>query len=169
MLKLFGCVLIVAGSVGCGLCYLRTLFRRTSGLMTLVELLELFQIRLSYEYSTLPHLFESIEDPDKRFAPLTEYCLQALQQGMNLKDAWQKGAESYADTYCLKPEDLSALKAFSQCLGETDLEGQLANIALYREIFQKKATEAEQFCRDQRKLTLSCSLFGGLLLSILLI
>ena len=69
----------------------------------------------------------------------------------------------------LNAEDVDVLKGLGTSLGQTDLEGQLKNIILIRELLSKQLNEAIEGKNKNYKLSRNMGVFIGLVIMIILI
>ena len=170
MIKLLGCLMIVGASVFIALNYIGNLRIRVLGIRSMIELLSYIKIKISYELLPLPILIQEFRE--KNGYPISDFldeCNAHLNNGRSLKDAWLLAVNSYSSQMCFTREDTSILKEFATELGESDLNGQITNIQLYTEMLEKNLLESEHILKEKRKVTLSCSLFGSLIVLVLLI
>lgn len=170
MIKLLGCLLIVTSSVCIGLNYINTLRKRVSGISAMIELLSALKIKINYEFSVLPELLMQMQKKatDTESIFLNE-CVASLKRGDDLKSAWYAGVSRFSEQMHLIKSDTDILYEFSICLGDSDVSGQISNIQLYTEMLRKNLHDAEDILKEKSKVTLSCSLFGGLIFFVLLI
>ncbi len=170
MIKLLGCMMMVGASVFIGLNYIRNLRVRVNGLRAMIEFLSTVRIKISYELSALPELIRELRE--KSSYPVSDFldeCIIHLDGGSDLKDAWRLAVNKFSKQMNLSKSDISILNEFSAGLGDSDLSGQIANIQLYTEMLEKNLLESENILKEKSKVTLSCSLFGSLIILVLLI
>ncbi len=170
MIKLLGCFMIVGASVFIGLNYIRSLRVRVAGIRAMIELLTSIKIKINYELSALPKLIKELKD--KSSYPICDFldeCVLQLNDNNGLKEAWILSVNKFSKQMNLTNADTSVLYEFSAGLGDSDLSGQIANIQLYTEMLEKNLFEAENILKEKSKVTLSCSLFGSLIILVLLI
>ena len=170
MIKLLGCLMIVGASVFVALNYIRNLGVRVVGIRAMIELLASIKIKISYELLPLPELIKELKE--KSSYPISDFldeCILHLNDNKSLKNAWLLAANKYSSQMCFTKEDTSILNEFAAGLGDSDLSGQIANIQLYTEMLEKNLIESENILKEKSKVTLSCSLFGSLVILVLLI
>ncbi|MBQ8868522.1 MAG: stage III sporulation protein AB [Oscillospiraceae bacterium] len=170
MIRLLGCLLIMFSSVCIGLNYINMLRKRVGGISAMIELLSALKIKISYEFSALPELLMQMQKnaTDTEVIFLNE-CVTSLKRGDDLKSAWCAGVSRVSEQMHLTKSDTDILNEFSICLGDSDVSGQISNIQLYTEMLKKNLRDAEGILKEKSKVTLSCSLFGGLIFFVLLI
>lgn len=101
-----------------------------------------------------------------RFLPL---CREKFLQGNSFPDAWNGALKYFRRTSALSQNDLDMLSLFGVNFGNTDLEGQISNCALYTGLFETAHEEAMQKVKSAGKLYASAGTLLGILLVILLI
>ena len=170
MIKLLGCLMVAGASVLMALNYIKNLRVRVKGLRAMIEFFTVIRIKINYELSSIPELIRGLKE--KSSYPISAFlseCVSHLDEGKELKEAWHLGIKSFSRQMCLTNSDTSMLSEFSAGLGDSDLSGQIANIQLYTEMLEKNLQEAEKILKEKSKVTLSCSLFGSLIILVLLI
>ena len=170
MIKLLGCLMIASSCLFVGLDYIKNLRVRVRGITAMIELLSTLKIKINYEHSVLPKLLRELRQ--KCAYPNTVFldeCILNLDSGKDFKDAWILAAETYSNQMQLSKTDTEILKGVSIGLGDSDVSGQISNIQLYTEMLEKNLLESEKTLKEKTKVTLSCSLFGSLVVLVLLI
>lgn len=170
MIKFLGCLLIVFSSVFAGLSYIKKLRKRANGITAMIELLSVLKIKINYDYSPLPEILKQMHQ--SCVYPISIFldeCVLSLNQGDDLKAAWTNGVNKFSEQMNLTKGDTNILSEFSVCLGDSDINGQISNIQLYTEMLRNSLSEAEVILKEKSKVTLSCSLFGGLIFIVMLI
>lgn len=167
MIKIIGCVLLVAVSTSFSLVYISGLRKRITGIQYFLNLLEGLKVKMQYELCTVPQFIKSLEkENDKDFAYI---CAENLDFGYDLKTSWKNAVEKIALGYCLAPDDIQIIKSFANELGQTDLSGQISNISLHIQQLNKNISQAEDIFKDRSRVALNTGVFAGLIVSILLI
>ncbi len=170
LLKAVGCVFVLVFFWAVGVGYINVLKKRISGLEQMIELLTVLKIKLEYELCSIPELFNALKQQQEGKTKIfLEYCLTRIADGSSLKKAWNESVDFISEEMCFIKSDVILMKDFAQSLGDTDISGQIANLTLFIELLKKNLSEAEKILKDKSRVTMSCSLFGGLLISILLI
>ncbi len=170
MIRLLGCLMIAASCLFVGLGYIKNLKVRVSGITAMIELMSALKIKINYEHTSLPKLLKELRQ--KCAYPITLFldeCILNLDRGKDFKDAWILSAETYSSQMKLSRTDTDILKGVSIGLGDSDVNGQICNIQLYTEMLEKNLLESENILKEKTKVTLSCSLFGSLIVLVLLI
>lgn len=163
MLKAVGlcCVLLAGGLTGLQLS--GQLRRRITRLETLVMLLEEMTSMLRYQAPTVRELLDALCG-QARYAQLGFlHTAQATAQPFGA--AWQAGLA--ADRQ-LTPAERELLQGLGSTLGSTDLEGQLAAIALYRVRLDEQLAGAQAVYARKGRLYRSLGVLGGAMVAVLL-
>lgn len=162
--------MIISASVYIGVGYVNSMKKRIDSLSQMIELLTVVKIKLEYELCAIPELFRLIINQEQgTYLCFLRYCVGEIVAGASLKNAWNKSVDKFSGEMCLSKNDTVLLIDFSQTLGDTDVSGQLSNIEMYIELLSKNLKEAEKEATDKSRVSISCSLFLGLMVSILLI
>ncbi len=170
MLKITGCVLIVSASIYIGVAYVNSMKKRIYSLSQMIELFTVLKIKLEYELCAIPELFRLIIKQEQgTYVCFLEHCISEIDAGASLKIAWNKSVDKFSREMNLSSNDTALLIDFSQALGDTDVSGQISNLEMYIELLHKNLKDAEKELTDKSRVSISCSLFLGLLVSILLI
>ena len=165
-----GAALIVSSSFIAGISFLTVLQKRIKALSFMIELLTALKIKISYEFSALPIVLRELQNQNNyQNNEFLRNCVKELDKGLALKKAWGTSLRMFSQQMHLTKSDIAVLTDFSSSLGDTDINGQIENITLYLELLKCNLKEAENALKDKSKIALSCSLFGGLIISILLI
>ncbi len=165
LFKAVGCILIIFSSTAIGINHINNLRDRALALFESSEFVNILKIKMGYELCDIPSIFKSLED--KYF--IAKNCLIHIKNGDSLKIAWNKSIDKYAKKAHLNSSDISILKDFCVCLGQTDIEGQISNLNMYLKLLEKRINEAKSELSDKSKVIFSTSIFSGLLISIILI
>lgn len=165
IIKILGCILIIASSTAAGINKVSALKKRIYALCGISELMNLLKIKITYELCDIPNALILLADK----YPLAKKCVIHIKDGKSLKDAWNSAVYEFGTETCLKEKDLNILEDFCVCLGETDIEGQISNFDMFIELVKKSASEAQAELNSRIKIILSTSTFTGILISILLI
>ncbi len=170
LLKIIGCILVVCVSVYVGASYAKSLKNRINSLSKFIELLTIFMIKIEYELCDIPLMLREISEQEEGIIKeILESCIIEINSGTSLKGSWNKSIDKYSCEMCLSKDDENIIKDFSNSLGDTDVKGQISNIKMYIELLNKKLKKAEKEAAEKSRVSMSCSLFLGLLISILLI
>lgn len=162
--------MIVCVSICLGANYVKSLNNRINSLSKYIELLSLFKIKLEYELCDIPLMFKVLSQQEEGITKkVLENCICELSCGASLKSSWNKSVDKFSSEMCLSKDDEIIIKDFSNSFGDTDVAGQISNIEMYIELLNKNLEKAEKEAAEKSRVSMSCSLFLGLLISILLI
>lgn len=165
LLKAVGCILIIFSCAAIGINHVNNLKNRVLALSETREFVNILKIKMDYELCDIPSIFDSLGD--KYF--IAKNSLLHIKNGYSLKIAWNNSIDEYARKTHLNSGDISILKDFCICLGQTDIEGQISNLSMYSTLLEKRINEAKSELSDKSKVIYSTSIFSGLLISIILI
>jgi len=168
IIKIFGTILVVTSFLVIGIEYNKAINKRIVALNEMIELLSALKIKINYEYSSIPEILRDIYSANRENMFLMN-CIYFLDDGEGLKNAWNHAVEKYAKQFFLTKKDTSILYDFSIGLGDSDVNGQITNILLYIDMLKASKKIAEAEVKDKSRVSLSLSVFSGLIFVIILI
>ena len=95
--------------------------------------------------------------------------MNAAEPSKPFAAVWADAVKPLSRRYALHRQDTELLTAFGERLGTTDLEGQLSHLELYRTLFAKQETKAEDDIGKKSKLYKAMGLFVGVSAAIMLV
>ncbi len=168
--KFLGSIFVFLTSIHIGLSLKNRIKVKISALKEMVGMLETFKLRFEYEQITITKLLEYLsEDKNKETGVFADLCLNELKNGESIKNAWKKAARDFSNRNGIGEASEKKLIDFADNLGNTALNGQLSSIDLYITEFEKDIKLAEKELNENGKVLMSCSVFGGLVLIIILL
>ena len=165
ILKLIGGVFVISACVLYALNYINCQKKRIEALNNIIDFLYSLEIMLKYQLLSIPEAFNLYVNTNN--FELISICNNLLKHNYTLKDAWNKSILKSKNMLCLNQSDINLLKDFSLKLGDTDLEGQLTNIELYKTRFKSVLEDSQSKLKENTKLALSLSFFAGLVITIM--
>lgn len=165
ILKLIGGVFVVLACVLYALNYINNQKKRVASINNIIDFLYSLEIMIKYQLLSIPEAINLYVNTNN--FELISSCNNLLKQNYTLKDAWNKSILKSKITLCLNETDINLLKDFSIKLGDTDLEGQLTNIELYKTRFKSVLEDSQSKLKENTKLALSLSFFAGLVITIM--
>ena len=167
--KILGMVLIIVGCGGAGFSMAANHRMEEKSLRQLVGILDYMECELQYRLTTLPELcrnaskefcgvpgkilYELSNEIESQIAPNVACCMQAVL-GRNKR---------------ISPITMEILEQLGMSIGRFDLEGQLKNIILVRELIIKQLDEAIEGKNKNYKLSRNMGVFVGLTIMIILL
>ena len=150
LLKLLGCVVVMAASAFLGYILSRDCYSRPQELRELQGMLQMFENEISYLSNLLADAFGKISESSRSpVAGIFRETVRNLKNGdrMSASLAWESAVRSVIKETSLNREDETVLISFGRILGSSDLEGQLKNIRLtlnQLKLQEKKAEESKE-------------------------
>lgn len=172
MLKLFGVVIVVLGCGMLGLIIAGNFAQRPQLLRQLQSGLQMLETEIIFASTPLPlALFKVGKRMDK---PLQQLFLDtssqlASNQGLTAGEAWNLCLEKHNRNLALDDAELSVLKSFGWCLGQSDKEEQIKNLRLTIEQLRQEEGKAEKNREKNQKLYTYLGFCFGITLAILLL
>lgn len=162
-LKIFGALLIAASGLMLGCSLSRKLNNRRDFLAKFAVFLNTLATGLRYSGDDI---FTLVSLSAGDFAQLQ---IASRERGLPFEQVWEKKLSAFARQFSLTKQDVTLLKEFGEKLGKTDLEGQLKHIELYRTLFAKQLSQAEEAIAKKARLYKTLGLFGGVSAALMMI
>ena len=141
---------------------------RLSELEDMKSALSIFETKIKFTYEPIPEIFNEISNNNLN-DNISNIFINASKK-MKLKrasDSWNEAVEETNTN--LNKEDKNSIKTFSKLLGQTDIEGQVAQIKVTQDFLQKQINDASNEKEKNQKLYNKLGVVLGLMLVILLI
>lgn len=172
VIKIFSLILIGGLSALIGNIVANRFKLRVRVLEDLSGALELFETRVKYTYDTVADSFEFVADNMKTEA--SQIFLRSAENMRNNKnisagDAFRNAIDEEAIFLDLTQNDVEIVKGLGTSLGQTDLEGQVKNVVLIKNLVNKQLKEATESKDKNYKLSRNMGIFAGLTIMIILI
>ncbi len=145
---------------------------RVKELEDLIGAMDLLETRVKYTYDTIPDSFEFVSDvmntKASRIFMITAGNLKE-SKNMSAGDIFRNVVDEESIFLSLTEEDIEVLKGLGTSLGQTDLEGQLRNITLVKDLLNIQLDSAVEKKNTNYKLSRNMGVFIGLIIMIILI
>lgn len=171
IMKLAGCILIIAGSSGLGVWMAQWYNRRLETLENLRQMIILLKGQILYANAPLEEAFDTI-------GRRTEGVLAGLflkiserirtQNGEPFNSLWKEEVGLLAQEAPLSRKDRQVLSSLGEHLGFLDRDMQERNLLLYLEQLDLDIGKLREQKQERGRLYISLGVMGGLFLSILL-
>lgn len=146
MIKLLGCVIILAASTGIGFIYAESFKKRTKQLNELQRCIHQLQNEIVYAHNPLPEAILNVANrsinPIKDIFEEVSFLLLKNKVD-NVYEAFKSGLSNKKSNLNLKKDDANLLLDLSKSLGETDIEGQQRVFSLVLENIKKHIKNSE--------------------------
>lgn len=145
---------------------------RVKEIEDIISALDLLETRVKYTYDTIADSFDFIAGNMKTKAYRIFMITASLlleNKNMSAGDIFRSVVDDESIFLSLTKEDKEVLKGLGTSLGQMDLEGQLKNIVLIKQLLEKQLNEALEEKNKNFKLSRNLGLFSGLVLMIILI
>lgn len=172
IVKIISLLLIVALSSFIGVLISNKYNMRVKEIEDIICALDLLETRVKYTYDTIADSFEFIAGNMKTkayriFMITASHLLD--NKNMSAGDIFRNVVEEERIFLSLNKEDSEVLKGLGTSLGQMDLEGQLKNIILVKQLLEKQLQEANDEKNKNFKITRNMGVFVGLIIMIILI
>lgn len=174
MLKLLGCLLVLAGCAGIG-CYFSGMAGKRIRIMEELEgLLQRLYGEIEYAGSDMPEILRALEEESVYFRGLWERIGLRIAEGKSTRlwEIWREEInrrEFYRRCVrFLGQEELFILQEIGRSLGQTDRQSQLHTLTLYQERLHKVLERVSREYHGQARVYRVAGVTAGCFLVILL-
>ena len=165
-IKYIGLVIVFVISTVLGITISNKYKERTKDLKTIRNILNILETKIKYTYEPLPSIFNDIsnEYPEKvgEIFKISKEKMKDFSAG----EAWHLAIEN--SNTSMNKEDLSALKNLEKLLGKTNVEGQLSEIELMKNVIDTQIKKSEEEQSKNEKLYKNLGIIVGLAIVIIL-
>lgn len=172
MLKLLGCIMILAASTGIGFVYSEKFKKRSRQLEEIERCIYQLQNEIVYTHAPLPQAIEDVSR--KSMYPINEVFKEISyllfeNKVDNVHEAFRNALNKRKDILNLKRDDINILLDFSKTLGESDIEGQQKIFHLTLENLKKRIKDSEILMSKNVKMYRYLGFSLGALIVIILV
>ncbi|MBQ9314610.1 MAG: hypothetical protein IJ220_06450 [Clostridia bacterium] len=172
IVKIFSLLLILALSSFIGVLISNKYNMRVKEIEDIMAALDLLETRVKYTYDTIADSFDFISENMKTrayrvFMITASHLLD--NKNMSAGDIFRSVVDEESIFLDLNKEDIEILKGLGTSLGQMDLEGQLKNIILVKQLLKSRLEDALEVKNKNFKLSRNMGVFVGLIIMIILI
>lgn len=172
MLKVIGCLCILAGCVGWGGNMIKEEKNRIRHLQELIRIIRRIQNEVTYGKRTMPEicliLSKSCHEPYREcFRSI--YELSGRPDGECLEQVWRRQMDQYLQAVCLQEDEKEILKSLPQNSGIQEEKFQAESIGQSMDLLTRKCVQAEDAYENKSRVIFSLSILAGVFLTILLL
>ena len=172
MIKIISLLAILGLSTFIGIIISNQYSMRVKEIEDVIAALDLLDTRVKYTYDTIADSFDFVsQNMNTKAYRIFMIAASHLNENKNLSagDIFRNVVEDESIFLSLHQEDIEILKGLGTSLGQMDLEGQLKNIVLVKQLLQNQLKEAIEEKNKNFKLTRNMGVFVGLIIMIILI
>lgn len=172
MLKITGCLCILAGCIGWGIGRVRDERNRIRHLREMIRIIKRIQNEISYGRHTLPEICLILSEYCKTsygecFRTIYERTKQ--QDGTCLEKIWEEELARSLHRTRLQEEEKEILIGLPQNLGIQEEKYQAESIGQSMDLLLRKCRQAEDAIENKSRVIFSLSILTGVFLTILLL
>lgn len=172
MLKIVGCIMIIAAGSGIG--YLRGLDfqKHLTEIQSLRRLFLMLKSEIKYTKTPLGEAFYHIgRRMEGKYAEWLLELSKELEEktGTAFINVWSNTIDQYLRDTNLNREDLKRLKAAGRQMGYMDEEMQIGTIHLFLEQLEEEIRHMRENLATQRRLCNCLGVMGGIFLAVVLV
>ncbi|MBC8569609.1 stage III sporulation protein AB [Zongyangia hominis] len=146
----------------------QSLTRRVAQLEDVMTFLQLMSTQIRYTMPPLPTLFLELQGNTAcQNLLFPEECAGLLGRDVPFPEAWKLSLDHALPMLAVKKQDLAPLYELGEQLGCTDVEGQLAIIALALQRMRQTLNEAQEYKRQNGGLYRTLGVLSGVFLILL--
>ena len=172
VVKMISLMLILILSTFLGIVISNKYNMRVKEIEDLISAMELLETRVKYTYDTIADSFDFVANNMKTKAYrifMIAASLLSENKNMSAGDIFRNVVEEEGIFLNLIKEDREVLKGLGTSLGQMDLEGQLKNITLVKQLLNNQWNDAMSVKNKNFKLSRNMGVFIGLIIMIILI
>ena len=172
ILKMISLILILCLSSFIGILISNKYNMRVKEIEDIISALDLLETRVKYTYDTIADSFNFIASNMNTKAYrifMITASLLTENKTMSAGDIFRSVLEEESIFLSLDKEDKEVLKGLGTSLGQMDLEGQLKNISLIKQLLENRLEDALEVKSKNFKLSRNMGVFVGLVIMIILI
>ncbi len=142
---------------------------RVKELISIKSALNILENKIKFTQTPLAEIFDSIAEKcsENNIKNLFLKLSAELKQNMNIHKSWEKILNT--EPTGLYEEDIKVLTDMGKILGATDVEGQISNIKITRELIDGQTKKAENEKEKNVKLFRTLGIVSGLTIIIILV
>ena len=172
IIKIISLLLIFVLSSFAGILISNKYNMRVKEIEDMISALDLLETRVKYTYDTIADSFDFIAENMKTKAyRIFMIASSMLLNNTNISagDIFRNVVDDESIFLSINKEDKEILKGLGTSLGQMDLEGQIKNIVLVKQLLEKQLNDAVEEKSKNFKLTRNMGVFVGLIILIILI
>lgn len=165
IVKLLGCIFLISACFLSGYSMSRKLYIRRDFLNSFIHFLSSLSTNMRYNTSDIFIVVSSSAQANN----LNYFYFTQEENSQSFEQLWTQKVFDLQKSLSLKKTDKELLLQFGKELGKTDVEGQLKHIELYRTVFNKQLSSAEEEINKKSKLYKTMGLFVGISAALMMI
>lgn len=170
MLKLTGCVLIFMSCCFMGFIKASSYKNRSSELESIVEVVRLMELEISYKKEPLAKTFQKAASMKPCwFSEVLQSSSEALQQQRSLHEAWKEAITIHQEKSPLLQQDMEILKDLALSLGKSDTAGQSKVLEPAMLRLQQQLKSAREQEMKQGRMYRGLGISAGIVIVIMII
>lgn len=172
IIKIIGCILVIASSTGMGFFFSGEMKNRIEDLKELKKLIGLLRGDIRYANTPLPEAINAItRRRSGRFDKFFQYVSNELQElsGRTFSEIWKTAVEKELADSSLKKKDKLHLVQFGDYIGYLDKDMQMNTLDLYISQLEESISELSKTAKEKAYLYNSLGIMAGIFITIILL
>lgn len=166
MLRIFCTFVIIISTSYIGYSASDKLKKRSDTIDKIIHMFEEMSVLIRFKALTVYELADELKQ-NSMFCSLD--FLNLLSRSETQSFSYQFSDAVNRSQCCLNEDDKSLLKSFGNSLGNTDVDGQLSSILVFKSNFEEKGRQAKNEYLKKSRLYRSFGILGGMFISIIVI
>ena len=169
-MKYAGLLLIILVCGGMGMMKSMQYTARVRYLEAILSFLQTLASEMEYRAAPISKILADAAGREEyKCLPFLRECERLCREGTEFPTAWAQAVREKAKAMDLSERDRKLLLSFGCGVGTTDVDGQLANCSLHKELFGQSLQSAREEKDKHGKLYLKLGLLSGIGISIVLL
>jgi stage III sporulation protein AB len=172
IIKVIGCVLVIASSTGIGFFFSTEMKSRIEDLKELKKLIGLLKGDIRYANTPLPEAISVIARRYQgSFCKFFQYVSTKLQElsGQTFTQVWKTAVEKELINTSLVKKDKMQLTSFGENLGYLDKDMQMNTFELYLSQLEEEIVELTRTVKERSYLYNSLGIVAGVFITIIMV
>lgn len=172
IIKIIGCILVIASSAGIGFYFSCDMRCRIEDLKELKKLIGLLKGDIRYAITPLPEAISSLARRHSgNYGSFLQYVSKKLQElsGQTFSEIWRVAVEKELISTSLTKKDKLQLVHFGDNLGYLDKDMQLNTLELYLSQLDEEITDISKTIKEKTYLYNSLGIMAGIFITIIML
>lgn len=161
MLKCIGFLIVILSSISLGYLRFQKLNTRVIFLTKYLQFINYLEVEIRYSSDVVFELIKKYSSIDT-INNFLLYFINKINDNISLPEAWNQSLYKVKDICGLDNEDVELIYNFGNNLGKSDIEGQISNCKLNKELIDNRIALALDKKEKKGKLYFILYILGGL-------
>ena len=169
MIKFLGSIIVIVSLTLVGWLASNRVSKKISYIRSIIEMLEFIKSNILYNKTTILKLFTIMSKRDNFLElPFLDNFYSDMKSGKSVKDSWQQSIDLSNLRNILDNEEYEYIAKIGNWLGNSSMDGQIANINLTIEVLKQRLTIIKEYELKYNKIYKNFGFLFGLAMVILI-